>query len=141
MPLAKCPRCSRIFNKENSSVCPQCQAAEEADYKLVREALEEHPNLTPEQVSELTGVELSCILRLLDEGRIASRPEVEGEKKAVCSRCGAPAISPSIRLCKACLQELNAEIALAQASIKLNKRKKINLGTGMNVRRWSGDDF
>lgn len=135
MPLAKCPRCARMFNKKNAPVCPQCQQDEDADYEKVRHALEEHPDLTPQQVSERTGVEVSCILRLLDEGLIASTPELE--KKAVCGRCGAPAISLSKRLCEACLQELNAEVARAQASIKLSKKKNLRLGTGMNVRKWT----
>ncbi|MFO7977001.1 MAG: hypothetical protein R6V12_20510 [Candidatus Hydrogenedentota bacterium] len=135
MPLSKCPRCSRMFNKQTEMVCPLCQPDEDADYESVRQALAEHPNLTAQELTELTGVELSCILRLLGAGRIASLADLEN--KAVCGRCGAPAISLSKRLCKACLEELNAEVAKAQASIKLERKKEIKLGKGMNFRKWS----
>ena len=117
MPLSKCSRCQQMFNKRNISICPQCEPEEDADYEKVRATLEESPNLTPDQLAEVTGVELQCILRLLDEGRIASMPDIK--TNVVCGRCGAPAISLSKRLCEACLQKLNSDVAKAQASIKL----------------------
>ena len=138
MPLAKCPRCECMFNKTTGPVCHKCQIDEDADYETLRRALEQHPTLTAQQLGELTGIELACILRLLDEGRIASTPELAA--KAVCGRCGAPAISLSKRLCEACLQKLNAEVARAQASIKLAKKKRVEIGTSMNLRRWLDDD-
>lgn len=138
MPLSKCPRCSRMFNKQSTLVCPLCQPDEDADYETVRQALAEHPNLTAQELTELTGVELPCILRLLEAGRITSLLDLE--KKAVCGRCGAPAISLSKRLCKACLEELNAEVAKAQASIKLDRKKRIKIGKGMSIRKWGEDE-
>ncbi len=138
MPLSKCPRCQQMFNKRNVPICPKCEPAEDADYEIVRRTLEEQPNLTPQQLTEITGVVLTCIMRLLDEGRIASMPDQK--TKVVCGRCGAPAISLSKRLCESCLQKLNSEVAKAQASIKLAKKKKVEIGTAMNIRKWQEND-
>ncbi len=138
MPLSKCPRCEQMFNKQNTLICAKCQPNEDEDYEKVREALDEQPNMTPEQVAEVTGVGIGCILRLLDDGRIAAMPD--GESRIKCGRCGAPAISLSKRLCEACLQKLNSEVARAQATIKLQKKKKVEVGTAMNIRKWIDED-
>ena len=77
-------------------------------------------------------------MRLVAEGRIATLPDQQA--KAVCGRCGAPAISLSKRLCESCLQKLNSEVAKAQASIKLGKKKKLQIGSGMYIRKWSENE-
>ena len=138
MPLCKCPRCQQMFNKQKNAICTKCQPDEEEDFEKVREALDDQPNLTPEQVAEVTGVGVACILRLLDEGRIAAMPD--GVNQIKCGRCGAPAISLSKRLCEGCLQKLNSEVARAQANIKLQKKKKVEVGTAMNIRKWIDEE-
>ena len=131
MPLATCPRCKTLFQKEGGhSVCPKCVEGEDADYEKVREALEETPSQSAEQVSEETGVDLNCVLRLLDSGRIETTAANIGVR---CGRCGAPAISISKRLCEACLQKLNAKLAAEQSKIRLPKKKSVEVGTALNV--------
>lgn len=135
MPLAKCARCTKLFPKKASAVCPTCAPDEEADYERIRQSLEETPNQTPEQLAEKTEVNLDCVLRLIDDGRITAAPVA----KMRCGRCGAPAISMSKKLCEGCLQKLNSEVASAQSSIKLPKKKKVEVGTAMNIRKWLED--
>ena len=138
MPLAQCPRCNQMFNKKGAPVCPKCEPDEDANYETLRRSMEERPDLIPTQIAELTGVTLDCILRLIEEGRIATL--TDHRANAVCGRCGAPAISLSKRLCESCLQKLNSEVAKAQASIKLGKKKKLQIGSGMYIRKWSENE-
>ncbi len=134
MPLAKCPRCDRIFNKIDAPVCLSCMPDEDADYETLRKSLEEQPNLTPQEIADATGVSLDCILRLIEAGRLATMPDLQ--TNVSCGRCGAPAISVTKRLCESCLQKLNSEVAKAQASIKLAQKKKLQIGAGMHIRKW-----
>lgn len=136
MGLVKCPRCNKLFNKIRSSICPMCEPDEERDYDVIREALEKAPNLSAEQLAESTDVPIDCIMRLLDAGRISTAPD----EKVRCGRCGAPAISMSKKLCEACLQKLNSEIAAAQSRIVLPKKKQVQAGTAMNIRKWLEDE-
>ena len=130
MPLASCERCGKLFSKTNLPICPKCEADEENDYEKVRDALQKSPNLTAEEVSESTGVEISCVLRLIEQGRIQNVPS---SGKVLCGRCGAPAISLSKKLCEACLNKLNQELAKEQAKIQLPKKKEVEVGTALNV--------
>ncbi len=134
MALSECARCKKLFQKVQVPVCPRCVAEEETDYEKVRDSLAETPNQTAEQLADCTGVDLSCVMRLLADGRLQNVTSTENVR---CGRCGAPAISISKRLCEACLQKLNAEIAQQQSKIKLppKKRKPLSLGNALDIRR------
>lgn len=132
MPLTKCPRCKRIFDKTHSAVCPKCQDNEDADYDRIRAILDRSPNLNAEQVSAEAQVGIDCVMRMLDEGLIAN---VNLTEKIKCGRCGAPAISLSKKLCQACLEKLNAEVAAAQSRIKLDDKKQVQVGEYLHARR------
>jgi len=135
MPLAKCPRCDRIFDKTKVPVCPRCESDEETDYERVRHSLATIPNQTVEQVAQNTGVAVECVLRLMADGRIQNSAANENVR---CGRCGGKAISISKRLCEACLQKLNAEIARQQnkASLPPKKgRRPLSLGNAVEIRR------
>jgi hypothetical protein len=103
---------------------------EEMDYEKVRHELSDRPDQSAEQLAEATGVDLECVLRLLDEGRIQAST---GPKEVKCGRCGAPAISMSKKLCESCLQALNTQLAMEQGRVKLPQRKEVKLGSGMHV--------
>ena len=132
MPLTKCPRCKRIFDKLHSPVCPKCQDAEDADYDKIRAVLDRQPSLNAEQVSEEAHVEVDCVMRMLEEGLIAN---VSLTQKVKCGRCGAPAISMNKKLCQACLEKLNTEVAQAQSRIKLSEKKDVQVGEFLHARR------
>lgn len=132
MPLTKCPRCKRIFDRIHSKVCPKCQIDEDADFDKIRAVLERLPNCNAEQVCTEAEVSIDCVMRMLDDGLIANVSLTEGVK---CGRCGGPAISQSKRLCQACLEKLNAEVALAQSKIKLGEKKPMQLGEHLHAHR------
>lgn len=125
MPLAKCVRCKKMFNKEASPVCSACQPEEDSDHEKVRNAIEKDPSLNAKQVAELTSVDLACVKRMLDAGLIATAASLDGIS---CGMCGAPAISASKRLCQACLDRLNMQMAKAQSQIRLGAKKDPELG-------------
>ena len=132
MPLTKCARCQRIFDKVRSSVCPRCQDDENADFDKIRAVLDRSPNLNAEQVSEEAHVSVDCVMRMIDDGLIAN---VNLTEKIKCGRCGAPAISLSKKLCQACLEKLNAEMVAMQSKIKLQEKKNVQVGEFLHARR------
>lgn len=116
MPLAQCPRCTKMFNKTDSLVCNACEPSEQADYKKVRDLLEESPGLNSEEAAERADVAVAVVQRMLKDGVLALKREGVG---ILCSTCGvAPAINIVRRLCQGCLDKLNMDMARAQASIK-----------------------
>lgn len=131
MPLAKCVRCEKLFDKLNHPVCPACMPEEEEDYEKVRECLADHPEMSAEGISEITGVEIPCVMRMLDQGMI-SNTLFTGTIK--CGRCGAPAISPSKRLCNGCLEKLNQQVARQRSQIQTRQRKRVQIGEYGGIR-------
>jgi len=132
MPLATCPRCKKMFDKIRSQVCPRCLDDEEMDYEKVRHELSNRPDQSVEELAEATGVDLECVLRLLNDGRIQASTLT---KEIKCGRCGAPAISIDKKLCESCLQELNTKLAKEHGRVKLPPKKDVALGSAMNVVR------
>jgi len=127
MPIASCARCGRMFNKTAVSVCPACVPAEDADMEKVRTVLAENDDLNAEQVAEIAEVDLKVVQRMMEDGIVAAATLDASEFK--CGRCGAPAISASKKLCQSCLEKLNAEMAKAQAGIRLGEKKGVKIDT------------
>lgn len=125
MPLTKCERCEKLFDKVKGVVCPACTPAEESDYELIRECLTDNPDLNAEAMSELTGVAVSCVLRMVDSGQIS---HAEYSATVKCGRCGEPAISATKKLCHGCLEKMNQKIAKQRKSVELNRKKNVEIG-------------
>jgi uncharacterized C2H2 Zn-finger protein len=135
MPLSTCPRCEKLFNKQSGNVCPSCLPLEDDDYEKVRAGLSRHPEASAEALADLVEVDFKCIARFLEAGRL----ETSDVNKAVrCGRCGAPGISISKRLCEACLQKLNAELANQRSQIQLPQKKKLEIGNTGKTSEASG---
>ncbi len=132
MPLAKCVRCETLFNKSAAPVCGSCLPAEEADHETVRNYLADHPNSSAEMVGEATGVDLKCVLRMVDEGLVTNTTSVGMAK---CGRCGAPAISLTKKLCTTCLEDLNRQIAKQRSRAQIESPKKVQVGQYVGVRQ------
>ncbi len=132
MPLSKCPRCEKLFDKVSNSICPSCIGDEEKDFELIRSTIEENPDINSQGVAELTGIDVKCVLRMMDSGQISVSAPGELEK-VVCGRCGAPAISATKRLCEPCLTKLEKEVIQTQTKISLNEKKKVEVDS-YNVR-------
>lgn len=133
MPLANCARCSKIFNKTTSPVCGQCETAEEADREKVREVINQEPNLSADELAARAEVDIRVVQGMINEGQLASI--TMSQTNITCGRCGAPAISMSKKLCQACLDKLNIEMARAQASIKLGAKRPVQIGEHMTVHK------
>ncbi len=131
MPLSACKRCGKLFMKSSElSICSTCIPEEEADFEKVRNLLDTTPDLTSEEVSQATAVSLDCVLRLIEAGRIRL---VTPDTQVRCGRCGAPAISMSKKLCEACLNKLNQELAEQQSKIRLPKKKRLQIGRAQGL--------
>jgi len=125
MPIATCPRCNRMFEKRGAPVCPKCEPDEYADYEQVRELLAHTPHLNADEIAREADLDRGVILRMIEQGLIQN---MSINEEVRCGRCGAPAISISKRLCQACLEKLNAEVALQQSRIKMPAKKGPRIG-------------
>lgn len=132
MPLAKCERCEKLFAKTDNAICPNCVPDEERDHEAVRSCLSEHPNLSADAISELTGVSVQCVLRMIDEGLVTNSIFTGAVK---CGKCGAPAISASKRLCNGCLEDMNRRVAKQRGQLQQQAAKVVRVGEGQTVRQ------
>lgn len=136
MPLAKCARCKKMFNKIKSAVCPSCMPQEETEYDLIRTTIRDNPDMNAEGVAALSGVEEEVVHRMLKEGLISSTALNKGTK---CGMCGGEAISAAKKLCQPCLDKLNNQVNKARASIRLDGKKEAQVGEFLNVRQTISD--
>ncbi len=134
MPLSTCPRCKKMFNKTGDThVCATCNDAEQSDYSKVREALKSQPGLSMEAAAKTAEVPLAVVQRMLKEGSLTAANAID---KAMCGRCGQnPAISAAKKLCEACLEKLNMDVAQATAEIKLAEKKQAQVGEYLSAKR------
>lgn len=121
MPLATCPRCKRMFNKVQTPICEKCEPEEENDYERIRKVVSENSGASMARVAELAEVDIAVVKRMTDQGLVATTALNEATK---CGRCGAPAISGAKKLCQACLDKMNLEMARAQADMRQNLMRK-----------------
>jgi hypothetical protein len=98
----------------------------------VRECLSAQPDLAAEAIHEITGVSIACILRMIDQGVVTSNL-LTGTVK--CGKCGAPAIGPSKRLCHACLDQMNQQVAKQRSALQQTQRKHVPIGEAARVHR------
>ncbi len=101
---------------------------EKADQEKVRAVLDENPNLNAEMLAERAEVSLGVVERMIADGSLTLLTLEEGNQPK-CGRCGAPAISMSKRLCQACLEKLNAEVAQMQRNVRLGEKPETKIGT------------
>ncbi len=132
MPLAKCDRCEKLFAKTDNPICPKCGPDEERDHEAVRTCLNDHPNLSAEAISEMTGVAIKCVMRMIDQGLVTNSIFTGAVK---CGKCGAPAISASKKLCNACLEEMNRRVAKQRGQLEQHAAKSVRVGEHTTVRQ------
>ncbi len=119
--LAKCARCEKLFNKIVSEVCNNCQPDEDADFNRIHDVISRIRGLNAHDVADEAGVDITCVFRMLREGRIDN---IESNETATCGRCGAKAISATKRLCEHCLIDLDRECAHAMMEMRQRIRSK-----------------
>ncbi len=117
MPLAKCPRSGKLFNKDTGPVHPDFMEEELADYEKVLNYLAEHPNANPDIVANATGVTMECIKRMVEQGRIEAMDFESIEKRAI------ERAEEEERTAK-----LRAKLQSEMANIKLPEKKEVEFG-------------
>jgi len=128
--LGHCARCRRLYVRTTWTVCGKCVDMEASDFARIREVLEAQPHLGVEELADRAQVTAACVLRMLDEGLIASQAD---DDAAVCGRCGAPAISATKRLCTGCALDLDRQLALELNQAALAKRSRVLKATAHHV--------
>lgn len=128
MPLATCPRCKRMFNKVQTPICASCEPEEEKDYERIRDVVAENPGASMEAVAKMAEVDVSVVRRMMDQGMVASTVPGDSVK---CGRCGAPAISAAKKLCQACLDKMNLDMAKAQSQMRQSMTARPAANQGM----------
>ena len=123
MPLTKCIRCVKLFNKIDSPLCQDCIPLEEDDFETIRAYvnLNEHKNAN--EVSEATNVDIKCVLRMIDNGNIATVSNSESSGPISCGQCGAPALSSTQKLCQKCLDKLNFKMMATRQNLMMGQKK------------------
>lgn len=132
MALDKCARCAKLFDRVDSPVCTACAPEEEADRSRVRDVLDGSQDLDAEQVAEAAKVDVTVVLRMINNGLISS---LATEARPPCGRCGAPAISLAKKLCRACLEELDIAVARAASRIKAGPKKGTDASPMLKARK------
>ena len=101
LKIIRCARCTEIFVRIRTAICPNCIEDEEDDYRVIRDILHEYTKINVARVAELAEVTEACVLRMLEQGLIVNE-QVNNDVK-----CGNPAISNLQRLCAKCLSNLD----------------------------------
>ncbi len=105
MDLKNCSQCGSLFTYAGRNICNKCLEKEEAEYKIVRRYVRDHPGASIFEVSEETDIEEEKILQFIRDGRLKS----QGFKGVLeCESCG-QSISNG-RFCMDCMAKRDNEI-------------------------------
>ena len=100
--LANCPKCGKLYVRNNYERCADCLKEIEQQYRKCADYLREHRNCNIYELSEGTGVSVKQISKFIREGRIslADAPNV----KLPCELCGSPVNSGTV--CDSCRSKI-----------------------------------
>ncbi|KPV42981.1 hypothetical protein [Alicyclobacillus ferrooxydans] len=110
MPIARCKRCQRIFNKTRRDICPTCIAAEDDAFQIVRGYLKEHPDSDMDELTVGTAVQSEVVIGLIQDGRLI--PRDNPNLTYPCARCGKP--TQAGHYCAKCTKEIMQERSAAR---------------------------
>ena len=133
MDMANCKKCSKIFVKVKSDLCPDCIKKEEEELNKVQKYLRNNPNVSVSVASEATGIDESTILKFIDRGRIKVSRSAAFKSGLVCSNCGAEILSGS--LCRVCSGELLKQKKMDSINKELDARKGLLQKNIMHTKR------
>lgn len=104
--MTNCPKCGKIFARQNRPICDSCYKQDEEMFESARKFIKENPSSDMDDIVEETGATKKQLLRWVREGRLdLVLPEGEGLN---CSKCGRP-ISTG-RVCKKCAAQLQSSL-------------------------------
>lgn len=132
--ITHCARCRDLFVKIRFDVCEKCIDEEEEDYQRIHDVLAEDASQSTEAVALLAGVDVACVLRMLDRGLIVN-DHIAREFK--CGRCGETAISATQKLCRSCLHNLDREFfqEINEAKRVLSAQRRESVHTVLTKKR------
>lgn len=105
MTVRNCPECGRLFQGVAGQLCGACLEEMEADLRIVRDYLDDHPGASLEEVARGTGLRPDRITNLIKKGYVVANAPALGP---ACQSCGAPTTGG--RFCAACIARLEMEI-------------------------------
>ena len=121
MNVATCKSCGRLFNViSNRKICPNCVAALEDKFQVVKKYLDENPSATMEILSSECDVSIKQIKEWIREERITFR---EGSGCGIaCEQCGTMILTG--RYCEQCRTKIHNNLSSAIDKKPLDVPKK-----------------
>ncbi len=100
--MTNCPKCGRLFARQNRPICDTCYKKDEDMFEVTRLFIKENPSVDMDDIIDETGATKKQILRWVREGRLdLVLPESDS---LTCSKCGRKILSG--RVCKRCATKL-----------------------------------
>jgi hypothetical protein len=65
-----CRICGRLFARDGNQECPECHEKDLAEYRIIREYISTHHNVSAVDLNAATGIAISTILRFIKDGRV-----------------------------------------------------------------------
>jgi predicted transcriptional regulator len=103
MLVENCTKCGRIYQKNNKNMCQSCSNRAVKELMDCKEFMWQNPNITTEELSEATNVNISTIYQMIKEGLIA---KVYPNLTYPCESCAEPIHKN--RLCEPCIENMKA---------------------------------
>lgn len=107
MDLRNCSRCGKLFRSTGLTICSECKAHLDEEFKIVRDYLREHPGARVFEVSQATGVPASRIYNMVREGRLTAT-STDSDLAVECIRCGKKILTG--RMCAKCTLEFKTSL-------------------------------
>lgn len=112
MSIRNCRRCGMMFESMGQNICSQCYEKDEADFKRVKDFLDDNRGSTIMEISKACEISTEKIKTYMREGRIEIVTK-SGEGGLACSSCGKEITMG--RLCQKCNQRLMGGLKEATA--------------------------
>ncbi len=110
MNVRNCRKCKKIFNYTMGVViCPQCKAAMEDEFQIVKQYVYDNPGSDIRMVSEACSVDPNQIRQWVREERLCFSDD--SPVGIGCERCGSQIKTG--RFCEACKSEMTSELKSA----------------------------
>ncbi len=106
MEVKNCVRCGKVFSFVSSSVCRDCEKAEDEQFLLVRDYIHEHRDCTLDEVVAETEVPMKRIAKFIREGRLELAQGMSGD--FTCKTCGKEITKGMY--CDACHHKLRGDL-------------------------------
>ncbi|TYQ15011.1 UNVERIFIED_CONTAM: flagellar operon protein (TIGR03826 family) [Acetivibrio alkalicellulosi] len=140
LDVKNCKKCGKIFNYTGDTpICQNCKAADDADFKRVKEYLYDHSGASIFQVSKELEISVQRIKAYLREGRLEIVGD-DGNMILECERCGKSIKSG--RFCAECSKNVVSDIksAVNKMSGSLTKENDTTAKRGSGMKYLHKDD-